>query len=120
MVEGGITQQKTAKTFGVSKDVIYREMKRYETEKESQPSYLAAKQRNIAKIKEHFGSVCQSMMDRIALGVTDKKIDDSSLRDSAIAFGIFGERMQTMTGINETIDHRHVLVGKVEVADSVD
>ena len=125
MVESGYTQDQASKALGVHPKVIQREVKRWKEENSGaivveDQDYLAAKTADIVEIKKHHSAQCKVVMDKIVNNLSEEKFKSSSLKDSAIAFGIFGEKMALFSGINETVDHRHVLVGKIEVSDNID
>jgi len=123
LVQSGFTQAKVGSMFNVSAYVIGRVVKEY---KESQvvpvdaevmpsdkPNNLPTKSQNITAIKERFADKFTQSVDRIVDSITDTDLEKANLQQKAVSAGIFFDKVALIRSINQTVDHKHTLVGAI-------
>ena len=134
LLESGFSKSKIASMFDVSRSTILRAEKEYNKLKEksgpidsdkmlvtsnSDNEKLLAKMDSIAQIKEHFADKCTNTMERIVNSISDIDLEKAGLRDKAISFAVFTDKMALFNGIASTqVDVRHSLVESVRKCQS--
>lgn len=114
--ESGYSNVKIGKLHGIHEKSVRNVKNEYKEQLEQVPTdcNLLAKKASISDIKEHFKHQCATMLDRFAQGVTKEKIDKASLRDLAISYGIFFDKMAISSDMaTQNVSVQHSLVSQV-------
>ena len=112
--EIGYSNVKIARLHDVDEKSIRRIKLEYQAQKNNEDEILPTKSSSIADIKEKFAKKCEITLDRIVSGITDTDISKSSLRDKAISFGIFFDKMSLSKGLStNNTSHAHNLVSSI-------
>jgi len=114
MSELGYSNVKIGQLHGINESTVRKIKKEYKDQQEKNLPIVPAKMRQITDIKEKFSQKCEHTLDRIISGISDIDIEKANLRDKAISFGIFFDKMALASNMaTQNIDHKHSLVGSI-------
>lgn len=114
MSEMGYSNVKIAKFHEIDEGTVRNIKKEYKRQQSENSEIVPAKNRAISEIKQKFSNKCETILDKIVAGISETDIEKASLRDKAISFGVFFDKMSLASNMaTQNHSHAHTLVGSI-------